>query len=189
MPEELAVCMRCHDGQLVKFMEDGKDLFRCARCGHVDDRVMATSGIQIEWLQPWVPKHHSVGALITAEDRFLIIHRRVWPYKHGVPAGHVDEGEDPHGAVIREVAEELGSHVTAATPIAHEPHLVGDRCRKGADVHAWTLFACSVDPLTVTNNSDEASAIRWVTNEEAAELDFAFASGHMLRSVGRLPQQ
>ena len=178
--------MKCHSPGLSPLKQDNVDYFACSHCGHVEDRVMATGGIYIEWLGPWQPKHHSVGALIFHKDKFLVIERRVWPYKHGVPAGHVDEGEDPMEAIVREVLEELGTDVKSASVVAHEDHLVGDRCRKGADVHAWTLFECEVDTDEVRNASDEASKVMWLTPAEASELEFAFASGHMLRSIGQI---
>lgn len=182
-----AVCMKCHLPGLLPFKDrHDVDYFACPHCGHVEDRVMATGGIHIEWLAPWQPKHHSVGALILRGNEFLVIERRVWPYKHGVPAGHVDEGESPIDAVVREVSEELGAHVRNASVVAHEDHLLGDRCRKGADVHKWTLFECEVDTDEVWNASDEASKLMWLSHTDASRLEFAFASGHMLRSIGKI---
>ncbi len=138
----------------------------------------------VEFMDNGEPKHFSVGALIRDGARFLIIKRRVWPYMHGLVAGHVDVGETREQAFIREVREELGVTPFNIQILAHEPHLIGDKCRKGADVHAWTLFGCEVDNMAIVNNSDEAERVLWVSSQEADSLNFSFASGHMLRKIG-----
>jgi 8-oxo-dGTP pyrophosphatase MutT (NUDIX family) len=180
------LCMNCRSGTLNLIQIDGDDYYHCRTCGHRDGRAMYTKGIQIEYLPSGEPKHFSVGALIRDGDRFLIIKRRVWPYTHGLPAGHVDNGESFELTLPREVREELGVTPTAFTLLAHEPDLVGDKCRKGADIHDWKLFACEVPIEGIINNSDEAERLLWVSRQEADALNFAFASGHMLRKVGLL---
>lgn len=180
------LCMNCREPALDRIDVDGSEYYQCRNCGHRDGRAIYTEGIRVEFMENGDPKHFSVGALIRDGEKFLIIKRRVWPYKYGVPAGHVDEGEGREEALVREVGEELGVTPSRVEMLAHEPHLVGDKCRKGADVHDWTLFGCAVDNSAIVNNSDEAERLLWVSSQEANNLDFAFASGHMLRKVGLL---
>lgn len=185
-PDPSILCIHCRAPAIVIVEVDGSEYYDCRTCGRRDGRAIYTAGIKIDFINNGEPKHFSVGALIRNEARFLIIKRRVYPYKYGLPAGHVDIGETGERAVIREVEEELGVTASAVERLAHEPDLIGDKCRKGADVHDWTLFGCVVDTSSIVNNSDEAERLLWVTTREASELDFAFASGHMLRKVGLL---
>ena len=178
------LCMNCRKPTLDRIDVDGSEYYQCRNCGHRDGRAMYTQGIQVEFMENGDPKHFSVGALIRDGAKFLIIKRRVWPYKYGLPAGHVDVGESREQALVREVGEELGVTPFDVQMLAHESNLVGDKCRKGADVHDWTLFGCAADNSAIVNNSDEAERLLWVSSHEADRLDFAFASGHMLRRVG-----
>lgn len=53
-----------------------------------------------------------VLVIVAARDRVLLIrrgqHKRLWPGKYNAPGGHVETGEDPYAAALREVAEETG---------------------------------------------------------------------------------
>jgi len=52
--------------------------------------------------------HHSVGIIVTYENQLLFLKRRKYPTKFSIPAGHLEEGEDPDQAVLRELYEETG---------------------------------------------------------------------------------
>jgi 8-oxo-dGTP pyrophosphatase MutT (NUDIX family) len=183
-PDDSVLCMKCRTPALDRIEVDDRELYICRNCGHEDGRALYTKGLRVDFLEDGSPKHYSVGALIKNGEKILVIERRVWPYKYGLPAGHVDEHEDGDHAIVREMQEELGVSLDDFEVIAHEPQLVGDKCRKGADVHDWALYRCQADVGAVQNRSDEAKRLLWVTSLEASSLDFAFASGHMLRSVG-----
>lgn len=53
-----------------------------------------------------------VLVIVTHHDRVLLIrraqHKRLWPGKCNAPGGHVEAGEDPYAAALREVSEETG---------------------------------------------------------------------------------
>ncbi len=56
--------------------------------------------------------------IITAADQVLLIeraaHKTLWPGKFNAPGGHVERGEDPYAAALRELAEETGVEVGPA---------------------------------------------------------------------------
>jgi len=68
-------------------------------------------------------EHRVVAAILCRGDRVLLCHRhpdRSWyPDAWDLPGGHVEEGELPRHALLREMHEELGIGITAPTaPIA-----------------------------------------------------------------------
>ncbi len=73
---------------------------------------------------PALPYRRNVGAMLfNAQGQVLIARRRDVPVAQGgwqMPQGGVDEGEDPRAAVLRELAEEIGTG--HAEIIAEYPH-------------------------------------------------------------------
>lgn len=78
-----------------------------------------------EWERERVTdEHHVVAAILRRGLHVLLCHRhpdRLWyPDVWDLPGGHVDEGEKPRQALVREMREELGIRVTVpAEPFAH----------------------------------------------------------------------
>jgi 8-oxo-dGTP diphosphatase len=76
---------------------DGRPRRVCSSCGY------------IHYTDPKV----GVGALVTQDDKVLLIRRRMEPErgKWSIPAGFLDQGEDPRQTAEREVLEETGLYV------------------------------------------------------------------------------
>jgi len=62
-----------------------------------------------------VPNHFTASAVVIEESHILLVHhRRIGAWLP--PGGHIDDGELPHEAAIREVLEETGVRVMVMTP-------------------------------------------------------------------------
>ncbi len=114
------------------------------------------------------PRHHSVGALIERDGKYLLFDRVKKPFGYAGPAGHVDEGEDPITALLREVKEETGLTVVDFK-LLFEEELPWDTCSRGVPVHQWHFFTCTVEgdlqpELKETRNMDwYTPGVNWPT--------------------------
>ena len=91
--------------------------------------------------------------------------RRWYPDIWDLPGGHVEDGETPEDALVRELQEELG--------IVVDPTAIGSRCtlipEPGLTVHVWVLRAWSG---VVSNRAPtEHDAVGWFLPAEVAELE------------------
>lgn len=112
--------------------------------------------------------HYSVGALIKQGDKYLLIDRGTPPFGFAGPAGHVDEGEEPQHAIVREVKEESGLDVIECKLLLEE-ELNWNWCGGGIKVHYWYLFECSASGR-LNRDERETKSISWYTKEEIKNL-------------------
>ncbi|HEY7325650.1 MAG TPA: NUDIX hydrolase [Streptosporangiaceae bacterium] len=111
-----------------------------------------------------------VGAVIRDDaGRLLMILRGHDPGKGlwSIPGGRIEPGETPEHAVVREVREETGLEVSCG-PLLGTAELPG---LGGAivDIRDYLAF---LDPGSVEAAAgDDAAAVRWVTDAEAAAMD------------------
>ncbi len=112
--------------------------------------------------------HYSVGALIERNGKYLLIDRNVAPFGFAGIAGHVDEGESPEEALIREVKEETGLNVENYELIFEE-ELDWNWCSRGIDVHYWYFYRCEVSGK-IKREAKEAKSIDWYPKKEIKKL-------------------
>ncbi len=112
-----------------------------------------------------------VGALVR-DGRVLLVHRRAgrrhFPDCWDLPGGHVEPGEGPTDALVRELREELGVEATVTGPsslhVEHEPHH-----DDGLLLDVWTVSSWTGEPVNAA--PDEHDGLRWVTSDELGGLD------------------
>jgi len=114
------------------------------------------------------PMHYSVGALIRREDgKYLLIDRAIPPFGFAGVAGHVDEGETPEIALVRETKEESGLKVESYELLFEEER--ENWCSEKINTHYWYLFGCQVSGELERSRGETKSA-GWYSAEEIKEL-------------------
>lgn len=113
-------------------------------------------------------------AVLCDAGRVLLCHRsptREWmPGVWDFPGGHIDPGETPQQALVRELVEELG--VRIATP-NRDPDVVLDFDEVSTRVAVWFI---AYEGTVENRRPDEHDDLRWITFEDATQLELADTS-------------
>lgn len=123
------------------------------------------------------------GAATVHDGQFLLLRRSgresFLPNAWGIPAGQVEQREDPSNACIRELLEETGLHGTVADLIGYST-FVSER----GDIELNNLqlnFLVHVDDWDVTLNRASHSDFRWVSLDDIdSEFLDSFTKGIMI---------
>jgi 8-oxo-dGTP diphosphatase len=103
----------------------------------------------------------AAGVLRDASGRVLITQRRDGKHAAGFwefPGGKIQAGESPLQALCRELAEEIGIQVSAATPLMTFRHSYPERV---VELHVFEVSHYSGEPRGL-----EGQPLRWVTVAE-----------------------
>ncbi|PLX22185.1 hypothetical protein C0584_00320 [Candidatus Parcubacteria bacterium] len=104
--------------------------------------------------------HKSVGVIIrNQKDEILMIDRSNIPYGWACPAGHIDEGETPENAMLREAKEETGLDILSYKILAEE-YIEWNECRT-AQGHHWYLYEVLSWKGEVIIEEEEAKDWAW----------------------------
>jgi len=125
---------------------------------------------------PTEPDLHVAVGLIRLDGCFLLASRdpqRVGGGTWELPGGKLEAGESAGAALTRELAEELGITVTAATPYPPYDH---------AGTYAVRLYPFLVTAYDGNPAGREGQSLRWVRGEElwAEAADMPGANGPLL---------
>jgi 8-oxo-dGTP diphosphatase len=108
-------------------------------------------------------------AALVRDGRVLLVHRHPArlhaPDCWDLPGGHVEPGEDPADAVVRECREELDVRVLDPVPFA----LTG--AADHLDVHAYVVTRWDGEPRNAA--PDEHDDLRWLRPADLADLVLA----------------
>jgi len=112
--------------------------------------------------------HFSVGVVIEREGKYLLLDRMQEPFGFAAPAGHIDEGETPAEALIREVKEETGLEVIKYDSAIEEFNAT-NACSRGVTGHYWYVFYVKADGEPKMN-LEEMKSLGWYTKDQLKEL-------------------
>jgi len=105
----------------------------------------------------WLP---SVSAVVVNDRGEILLGQRVDDGRWSIISGFAEPGEQPATAVVREVFEETGVHVTPdrlSSVLAHPiTYPNGDRC-----LYMNMAFRCTPVGGTARVNDDESVAVAW----------------------------
>ena len=125
----------------------------------------------------------TVGALIfDSSERVLMIQTHKWSNKWGIPGGKIQYGEEAEAALRREILEETNLSITDIRFVmVHDAVFPEEFYRKE---HFLLLnYTClSVPPLD-TKLNHEAQTFRWLSLNEALELDLNIPTRILLNTV------
>jgi 8-oxo-dGTP diphosphatase len=127
--------------------------------------------------------HIAAGALRNASGEVLICQRpahKIYPGEWEFPGGKVEPGEDAHGALCRELHEELGIEVTTARPLIRLRHVYPEL---SVDLDTWLVTAWRG---VAASNEHPASA--WVAPDEMPRWKLLAADAPIVNAL-RLPSQ
>lgn len=116
------------------------------------------------------PMHYSAGAIVEDEyENIFLLDRKYEPYGFAGMAGHVDEGESPLEAVMREGREEIGTILRNVTLVCEE-EVPWNHCRNDGvhriEVHYWHLYRATVNSRDIKVDPREAKRSDRFTKDE-----------------------
>lgn len=119
-----------------------------------------------EW--PRIP-YVGVGCLVFHDERILLVcgQRGLW----APPGGHLDFGESPIAAAIRETREETGVDVSTVEFVAITNDVLED-----VDKHYITIWMRgeAIDPTVTIEDTEEILQATWFELSDLPEPRFAF---------------
>lgn len=119
-----------------------------------------------------------MGAAIVHEGRVLAARRTSPPEARGLwefPGGKVEPGEQPEGAVVREIAEELGCEVRVVGELAGE-----QRIRDGYRLRVVLADLVEGEPVP-----HEHDAVRWLSAQDLDRVAWLAPDVPFLRQVAQ----
>lgn len=129
--------------------------------------------------------HFSVGAIITnPRNELLLIDRVQPPLGFAGVAGHVDEGETPLEAIVREVSEEGGLLISDPVLLLEE-FVSWNYCAAGVTGHHWYLFGATAKGRPVPQ-AGEVKSIGWYEQSQLSELNLEEVWRYWFEKLGYL---
>lgn len=164
-----AYCWQCRQETTAPVEHEGLVHYACYTCGGIYPRRLVFDPEVGWWLDETGEYCHEAAGVFVRDPgrRFLFFERTGFPFGLTVPAGHLAPGEAPVLAAGRELFEETGLASGDALTWVGTSDIVGDQCRRGADVHRWHAFELRLRHRPQVSIADEGRHPVWLTLTEA----------------------
>ncbi|MGA0830000.1 MAG: NUDIX domain-containing protein [Nitriliruptoraceae bacterium] len=137
-------------------------------------RVALLDGAADPFARTTLPTHVTASAVVIGPDGRLLLHRHRRLGRWLQPGGHVEDGEEPAVAALRETTEETG--LVAAHP-AHGPVLLHVDEHPGPDrhIHLDLRYLLHADPSRAAGAGEDVgrggAELRWAASDELDDAD------------------
>ncbi len=128
--------------------------------------------------------HYGVHIIVECNGKYLLLDRKNPPPGFAGPAGHIDKGEEPKEAALRELFEETGIKLEDLEFICEE-EVLWNYCRS-ATAHYLYLFRTSVTSPNIVLDKTEAASLAWYTVEEIKKLNLEPVWKYWFEKIGIL---
>lgn len=188
LKEEGQYCINCFSNKVKRIFKDDLTFYHCDSCGKTLDRSLVIDNKIIWWIDESTREywHESVGVFVfNDQKKALFFKRTIYPFTLTIPAGHLDLGEAPKTAVMRELSEEAGIKIESSEiKLFSEEDVIGDKCRRGADNHRWHLYVSKYNKNDNININDEGVDPVWLSLEEALNCDLVYPIKFFIKKYG-----
>lgn len=134
------------------------------------------------------PMHHTAGILLSCKGKYLLLDRVFPPPGYACPAGHIDEGEEPLHAAVRELREETGIVANPADmKFLGEEELPWNYCRELTD-HYWYVYGLEVESEDIKIDLEESRSCVWASKEDLLALPLEQGWHYWFIKLGILPE-
>jgi len=125
----------------------------------------------------------TVGALIyNPLGQVLMIRTEKWSGKWGIPGGKIEYGESSTAALQREIAEETGLNVNGIEFVLSQDSIESEEFHRPEHFVLLNYTCHTVGETDITLNN-EAQEYRWISVEEALNLDLNLPTQVLLETV------
>lgn len=126
----------------------------------------------------------TADVVVVREDgHVLLVRRGAEPFEGAwaLPGGHLDSGETPLDAAVRELAEETGVRVEPAD--LREVGVWKDEGRDPRGRYVTTVYAVDVPAGTAAQAADDAASLVWLPTGTALDVPLAFDHSDILAAA------
>lgn len=159
-------CFTCHAEAVDRIFKEDKTYYKCSACNQVNERSIVVDPKVKWWVDDTKEYHHESAGIFVIEPsgKVLFFERNIFPFALTVPSGHVDTNEEPLAAAVRELEEEIGIKINPddLQHVATED-IVGDSCRRGADVHRWHAYLLKLKSIPPIKVKEEGGSPTWLS--------------------------